>query len=142
MGENGYLDSQLENYIPESRSPIHHPLSPVIHSASSPNHNASLALLNPNSPPSNYATGLGRGATGFTTQFDIGLARLFTSDILDRFTMAASGRGSGKPGEDKEEDEFDDFDGNDLGLFVSSEYDEDDRDADAIWEVVDKKIGD
>ncbi|GKV44784.1 hypothetical protein SLEP1_g51941 [Rubroshorea leprosula] len=83
MGENGYLDSQLENHIPESRSPIRHPLSPVIHSTSSPNHNASLALLNPNSPPSNYVAGLSRGATGFTTQSDIGPTRLFTSDLLD-----------------------------------------------------------
>ncbi|GKV34271.1 hypothetical protein SLEP1_g42655 [Rubroshorea leprosula] len=91
-----------------------------------------LDFLNSKLPP-NYVAGLRHGATGFTTRSDIGPARLFTSDLPYRSTVAASGSGRGKPEEDEEEDEFDDYQGNDGGLFASTKYGEDNREADAIW---------
>ncbi|KAL9380019.1 hypothetical protein Peur_028501 [Populus x canadensis] len=116
-----------------------------------------LDFLN-SKPPANYVAGLGRGATGFTTRSDIGPARA-APDLPDRNAGAAAagpgggaGRGKGgKGGEDEDEDEseekgydenqkFDEFEGNDVGLFASAEYDEDDREADAVWEEIDKRM--
>ncbi|KAM0890463.1 hypothetical protein ACQ4PT_027030 [Festuca glaucescens] len=108
-------------------------------------------------PPPNYVAGLGRGATGFTTRSDIGLARA-APDLPDRSAAAAAaptvGRGRGKPpGEDEGGDEggdeekgydenqkFDQFEGNDAGLFSNADYDDDDREADAIWESIDQRM--
>ncbi|XP_057534911.1 protein STABILIZED1 [Amaranthus tricolor] len=109
-------------------------------------------------PPPNYVAGLGRGATGFTTRSDIGPARS-APDLPDRSATntigsaaaPAVGRGRGKGGEEEEEEEgedkgydenqkFDEFEGNDVGLFASAEYDEDDREADAVWEEIDKTM--
>ncbi|XP_028804943.1 protein STABILIZED1 [Neltuma alba] len=107
-------------------------------------------------PPPNYVAGLGRGATGFTTRSDIGPARA-APDLPDRSATTiggaapAAGRGGGKGGEDEEDDDgddkgydenqkFDEFEGNDVGLFASAEYDEDDKEADAVWEAIDKRM--
>ncbi|KAK7262264.1 hypothetical protein RJT34_29830 [Clitoria ternatea] len=35
---------------------------------------------------------------------------------------------------------FDEFEGNDVGLFASAEYDEDDKEADAVWEAIDMRM--
>ncbi|XP_056171510.1 protein STABILIZED1 [Syzygium oleosum] len=120
-----------------------------------------LDFLN-SKPPPNYVAGLGRGATGFTTRSDIGPARA-APDLPDRSATTiggaaaggapgggGAGRGRGKP-EEEEEDEgdekgydenqkFDEFEGNDVGLFASAEYDEDDKEADAVWEAIDKRM--
>ena len=110
-------------------------------------------------PPANYVAGLGRGATGFTTRSDIGPARA-APDLPDRTATtigggaaapAGAGRGRGKGGNEEEEEEaeekgydenqkFDEFEGNDVGLFASGEYDEDDKEADAVWEDIDKRM--
>ncbi|KAF5765492.1 putative 43kDa postsynaptic protein [Helianthus annuus] len=63
-------------------------------------------------PPPNYVAGLGRGATGFTTRSDVGPAR------------AAPGAPA-----------VDEFEGNDVGLFASAEYDEED----AVWDDLRRK---
>ncbi|KAI3676846.1 hypothetical protein L1987_86460 [Smallanthus sonchifolius] len=114
-----------------------------------------LEFLNTRPPP-NYVAGLGRGATGFTTRSDIGPARA-APDLPDRSAAAAgaagpSGVGRGKgPGEEEEEEEaedkgydenqkFDEFEGNDVGLFASAEYDEEDKEADAVWDEIDKRM--
>ncbi|KAK6120652.1 hypothetical protein DH2020_045602 [Rehmannia glutinosa] len=109
-------------------------------------------------PPPNYVAGLGRGATGFTTRSDIGPARA-APDLPDRSAAAIGaagpagvGRGRGKgPAEEDEEEEneekgydenqkFDEFEGNDAGLFASAEYDDEDKEADAVWEAIDKRM--
>ena len=116
-----------------------------------------LEFLN-SKPPPNYVAGLGRGATGFTTRSDIGPARA-APDLPDRSTTTIGGaaapgvgRGQGKgAGEEEEEEEgdekgydenqkFDEFEGNDVGLFASAEYDDDDREADAIWDSIDDRM--
>ncbi|KAF0897948.1 hypothetical protein E2562_001646 [Oryza meyeriana var. granulata] len=102
-------------------------------------------------PPRNYVAGLGRGATGFTTHSDIGPARA-APDLPDRSAAApAIGRGCGKPpGDDDdggdeekgygENQNFDEFEGNDAGLFSNADYDDDDREADAVWESIDQRM--
>ncbi|KAL2457939.1 Protein STABILIZED1 [Forsythia ovata] len=116
-----------------------------------------LEFLN-TKPPANYVAGLGRGATGFTTRSDIGPARA-APDLPDRSAAAVGapgaagvGRGRGKgPGEEEEEEEneekgydenqkFDEFEGNDVGLFASAEYDDEDKEADSVWEAIDKRM--
>uniref|UniRef100_A0A0D9Y6D8 PRP1 splicing factor N-terminal domain-containing protein n=1 Tax=Oryza glumipatula TaxID=40148 RepID=A0A0D9Y6D8_9ORYZ len=91
-------------------------------------------------PPPNYVARLGRGAAGFTTRSDIG---------------PAMGRGRGKPpGDDGDGDgggdeekgydenqKFDEFEGNDAGLFSNAGHDDDDdREADAVWEGIDRRM--
>ncbi|PKI32469.1 hypothetical protein CRG98_047131 [Punica granatum] len=58
--------------------------------------------------------------------------------------------GNGEPefdeddeGDDKAYDEnwkFNEFEGTDVSLFVSAEYDEDDKEVDAVWEAIDKRM--
>ncbi|KAK7825987.1 protein STABILIZED1 [Quercus suber] len=102
-----------------------------------------LDFLN-SKPPPNYVAGLGRGATGFTTRSDIGPARA----APDRTSTTIGG---GKPDEDEDGDgadekgynenqKFDEFEGNDVALFANGEYDEDDKEADAVWEAIDKRM--
>ncbi|KAM0056649.1 putative PRP1 splicing factor, pre-mRNA-processing factor 6/Prp1/STA1 [Helianthus debilis subsp. tardiflorus] len=113
-----------------------------------------LEFLNTRPPP-NYVAGLGRGATGFTTRSDIGPARA-APDLPDRSAGAGApagpsgvGRGRGNDEEEEEEAEdkgydenqkFDEFEGNDVGLFASAEYDEEDKEADAVWDEIDKRM--
>ncbi|MCO5607850.1 hypothetical protein L7F22_062052 [Adiantum nelumboides] len=99
---------------------------------------------------------LGRGATGFTTRSDIGPVRA-APNLPDRsvFTIGGSasigvGRGRGKDftgdeeeAEDKGYDKnqkFDELEGNDVGLFATTEDDEDDKEAYAIWEDIDGRM--
>ncbi|KAG2447955.1 hypothetical protein HYH02_006984 [Chlamydomonas schloesseri] len=86
--------------------------------------------------PAGYVPGLGRGAAGFTTRSDIGPAR---AGGMDALKGGAPGSKAGE-GEDANLDEtkFDEFMGNDAGMFAATgEYDEDDKEADAVWEGVD-----
>eukprot|EP00879_Flechtneria_rotunda_P002532 GHRR01002730.1.p1 GENE.GHRR01002730.1~~GHRR01002730.1.p1 ORF type:complete len:774 (+),score=274.42 GHRR01002730.1:968-3289(+) len=76
--------------------------------------------------PSNYVPGLGRGATGFTTRSDIGPAR--AGPVGD----------SGEKEEGADDNKFDEFMGSDAGMFAGGQYDEDDKEADRVWESIDK----
>jgi pre-mRNA-processing factor 6 len=98
--------------------------------------------------PENYVAGLGRGATGFTTRSDLGPAREGPSEEQIKAAVAKRtaqlGLGGGKDGE--KDDEKDDDDprfqdpDNEVGLFAGGIYDEDDREADRIWQEVDEKM--
>jgi pre-mRNA-processing factor 6 len=71
---------------------------------------------------------LGRGATGFTTQSDIGPARE-TSDTQKQFEQTPA----------EADERFQDPD-NEVALFAGGTYEADDEEADKIWEAVDLKM--
>lgn len=101
-------------------------------------------------PPPNYVAGLGRGATGFTTRSDIGTAARIAPGL-----PGGVGRGRGKGKEDEggaeyddadeekgydENQAFDEFEGNDLGLLGTSAEDDDDIEADRVWKAIDERM--
>lgn len=87
--------------------------------------------------PPGYVAGVGRGATGFTTRSDIGPARDDTN---------GPPRKSAKKNDDEDEDEFlnesnyDEFAGYGGSLFNKDPYEEDDEEADKIYEQIDKHL--
>ncbi|KAF2747095.1 pre-mRNA-splicing factor prp1 [Sporormia fimetaria CBS 119925] len=101
--------------------------------------------------PENYVAGLGRGATGFTTRSDLGPAREGPSEeqMKEMLAKRAAQLGHTAPSaygavekkeEDEEEDRFQDPD-NEVGLFSSGmNYDQDDDEADRIYQDVDEKM--
>lgn len=102
--------------------------------------------------PENYVAGLGRGATGFTTRSDLGPARegptpeQFQAALAQRAQRlgaappTAYGAGHEKGKEEEEEDErFQDPD-NEVGLFASGQFDQEDDEADHIYREVDEKM--
>ncbi|KAH9480957.1 Pre-mRNA-splicing factor prp1 [Psilocybe cubensis] len=84
--------------------------------------------------PASYVAGLGRGASGFTTRSDIGPAREGPSAE----TIAEA---QAKRGEEVEidPDQFQDPD-NEVGLFAGTTYEQDDEEADKIYETVDEAM--
>ncbi|CAF9902864.1 MAG: hypothetical protein GOMPHAMPRED_000014 [Gomphillus americanus] len=100
--------------------------------------------------PDNYVAGLGRGATGFTTRSDLGPAREGPSDeqMKELLTKRAQQLGTalptayGAPDKKPEEDDNDERYQNpddEVGLFANGVYDQDDDEADRIWQSVDEK---
>lgn len=100
--------------------------------------------------PENYVAGLGRGATGFTTRSDLGPARDGPSEdqIKEALAKRAAALGAAPPTaygapEKKEEDDDDErFQDpeNEVGLFAGGTYDQDDDEADRIYQEVDEKM--
>ena len=102
--------------------------------------------------PENYVAGLGRGATGFTTRSDLGPAREGPSEeqMKEMLAKRAAQLGQAAPSAygsvEKKEEENDDDDrfadpDNEVGLFSSGmNYDEDDDEADRIYQAVDDKM--
>ncbi|KAG6816969.1 hypothetical protein H0H87_001284 [Tephrocybe sp. NHM501043] len=84
--------------------------------------------------PASYVAGLGRGASGFTTRSDIGPAREGPSAEVIAEAQA-------KRGEEAEVDpeQFQDPD-NEYGLFAGTTYEQDDEEADKIYEAVDEAM--
>jgi len=106
--------------------------------------------------PENYVAGLGRGATGFTTRSDLGPARegptpeqiqaalTKRAQLLGAAAPTAYGNNTrekgGKEEEKDEEDErFQDPD-NEVGLFAYGQFDQEDDEADRIYQEVDEKM--
>ena len=87
-----------------------------------------LAFLSMQAPPG-YVAGLGRGASGFTTRADVGPAR------------EAPTRAKDKDDDEDEEGRFQDPE-NETGLFASAVYEQDDEEADRIWDSVDRSMDD
>lgn len=117
--------------------------------------------------PANYVPGLGRGAIGFTTRSDIGPARAADAPPGAPPTApgagfgpppggrGAAGRGSGTAGmggfgREKDDNEdfgdysetnYDEFSGySSVGLFQDTPYDQDDREADDLYEAIDERM--
>lgn len=111
--------------------------------------------------PENYVAGLGRGATGFTTRSDLGLARdgptaeqmqeainrraavlgtplTNTYGAANRGEKGKSGQEEGKE-EDDDEERFQDPE-NDAGLFAYGTYDHEDDEADRIYASIDARM--
>ncbi|KAF8128972.1 PRP1 splicing factor, N-terminal-domain-containing protein [Boletus edulis] len=84
--------------------------------------------------PASYVAGLGRGASGFTTRSDIGPAREGPS--AEAIAEAQAKRGE-EPDVDSEQ--FQDPD-NEYGLFAGTTYEQDDEEADKIYESVDRNM--
>lgn len=83
--------------------------------------------------PPGYVPGLGRGAAGFTTRSDIGPS-MPAPDVPD----ARQARDEEETGVD--DSKFDEFLGNDTGVFAGGAMDDEDREADAIWEQIDGRM--
>eukprot|EP00127_Corallochytrium_limacisporum_P001099 Clim_evm10s39 gene=Clim_evmTU10s39 len=75
-------------------------------------------------PPPGYVAGVGRGATGFTTRADSGAGR--TGSLEDDFDLHDSNH--------------DKFAGPKRALFGAEVYEDDDREADAIFKAIDKRM--
>ncbi|KAJ7688479.1 PRP1 splicing factor, N-terminal-domain-containing protein [Mycena rosella] len=84
--------------------------------------------------PASYVAGLGRGASGFTTRSDIGPAREGPSAEVIAEAQA-------RRGEEAEVDpeQFQDPD-NEYGLFAGTTYEQDDEEADKIYQQVDEAM--
>lgn len=111
--------------------------------------------------PPGYVAGIGRGATGFTTRSDIGPAREAAAAAALAANAAAASSSSGAPSnrdsspprkairrnnDEDEEDEYlnesnyDDFAGYGGSLVNKDPYEEDDEEADKIYEAIDKHL--
>lgn len=84
--------------------------------------------------PASYVAGLGRGASGFTTRSDIGPAREGPSAEVIAEAQARRGEE-----EVFDPEQFQDPD-NEYGLFAGTTYEQDDEEADNIYEQVDKNM--
>ncbi|KAF7353043.1 hypothetical protein MVEN_01272000 [Mycena venus] len=84
--------------------------------------------------PASYVAGLGRGASGFTTRSDIGPAR-------DGPSAEVIAEAQARRGEEAEvdPDQFQDPD-NEYGLFAGTTYEQDDEEADKIYQQVDEAM--
>ena len=111
-------------------------------------------------PPSNYVAGAGRGAMGFTTRSDIGPARPAEDPQFGQAPVgyvAGRGRGMGELARDQgelsqrqmqqeqdrgdySESNYDEFSGYSETLFKGGTYEEDDVEADRIYEAVDERM--
>ncbi|CAA7269716.1 unnamed protein product [Cyclocybe aegerita] len=84
--------------------------------------------------PASYVAGLGRGASGFTTRSDIGPAREGPSAEVIAEAQARRGE---EP--DVDPSQFQDPD-NEYGLFAGTTYEQDDEEADKVYEQVDEAM--
>jgi pre-mRNA-processing factor 6 len=81
---------------------------------------------------------LGRGASGFTTRGDLGSA-IDDGSALAAAQAAAEGRGKRPVDDDDEADQYKDME-NETGLFNTLPYEQDDEEADRIYEEVERKM--
>ncbi|KAG1469969.1 hypothetical protein G6F56_002952 [Rhizopus delemar] len=91
------------------------------------------------SAPPNYVAGLGRGATGFTTRSDIGPARESGLEVDPALAVAKEEGGAAAGAADDDDERYQDPD-NETGLFSSAPYEEDDEEADRVWDLIDAKM--
>jgi pre-mRNA-processing factor 6 len=87
--------------------------------------------------PPGYVPGIGRGAMGFTTRSDIGPARAAPDSATAAAMLAKMEGGEEGDRADYSESNYDEFSGYGERLFATGVYDEDDREADEIYNSVD-----
>eukprot|EP01083_Nonionella_stella_P289971 986707_1 len=89
--------------------------------------------------PRGYISGAGRGAVGFTTRSDIGPARAAAPEIKGRphpMKVLQMERDKG----DYSDSKFDYFSGFSENLFSRGSYDNEDREADDVYEAIDRRM--
>ena len=98
-------------------------------------------------PPPGYVAGLGRGATGFTTRADIGPARQAVGSADGMMAGVGIGRGAGVLASndpllahEKNANIFNQWSGYEDSLFTNTGGDEEDREADKMFEDVEDYI--
>ncbi|KYQ89763.1 TPR repeat-containing protein [Tieghemostelium lacteum] len=112
-------------------------------------------------PPEGYIAGIGRGAIGFTTRSDIGNARNTeapsgvpgfrgkTAPTASKFQRKDNGNTTSTEEDDDNDDDetqgngkFDEFNGDQTDSFQdqNAQYDQEDEEADLIWESIDRKM--
>jgi pre-mRNA-processing factor 6 len=84
-------------------------------------------------PPPGYVPGAGRGAAGFTTRSDIGPS-------MPAADGPAEDGDDAKPETAAADAKFDEFLGSDTGVFASGARDDEDKEADEIWEQIDERM--
>ncbi|KAK0403909.1 hypothetical protein QR680_017187 [Steinernema hermaphroditum] len=90
--------------------------------------------------PAGYVAGIGRGATGFTTRSDIG-----PSLMEEHMAEAATAPPMKRPREEEEHEDlndanFDEFEGYGGSLFSKDPYDDDDKEADEIYQALEERL--
>ena len=84
-------------------------------------------------------SGLGRGATGFTTSSDIGPARE-AHGVPNKKLKKDDGEDDADENEELNDSSFNDFYGYEENLFSSGPYEKDDEEADAIYTSIDQRM--
>ncbi|KAI8062681.1 PRP1 splicing factor, N-terminal-domain-containing protein [Gongronella butleri] len=79
--------------------------------------------------PPGYVAGIGRGAMGFTTRSDIGPAK--EPDFATELKAKEDGENDSEQYQDPD---------NEVGLFSSNAYDQEDEEADKVWEMIDARM--
>ena len=87
--------------------------------------------------PVGYVAGLGRGAIGFTTRSDIGPAQAAAAAVN---SGAENENDSKTDTTDYSESNYDSFGGYSENLFNSTPYENDDAEADAIYQAIDERM--
>lgn len=112
--------------------------------------------------PENYVAGLGRGATGFTTRSDLGPARegptpeqlqaalakraaQLGAEPPSAYGTQGREKGGKEEGKEKEKDEGEDDErfqdpDNEVGLFATGQFDQEDDEADRVWQGIDDRM--
>eukprot|EP00040_Diaphanoeca_grandis_P014388 m.72998 g.72998 ORF g.72998 m.72998 type:complete len:977 (-) comp24508_c0_seq1:61-2991(-) len=94
--------------------------------------------------PGGYVPGLGRGASGFTTRSDIGPARESDMELPSEQDVAQAARKmKQKDGDDDDvnlnDTNYDEFSGYGGSLFKGGAYDDDDKEADQIYDAIEER---
>lgn len=94
--------------------------------------------------PAGYVPGIGRGASGFTTRSDIGPARENDMDLpseadVRKAVSKMQRDGDNDDGENLNDTNYDEFSGYGGALFTGGHYDDDDKEADQIYDAIEER---
>lgn len=93
------------------------------------------------SAPEGYVAGIGRGAQGFTTRSDLGPAKAGPTDEDIQAALAKrAAQLKGDTNNDQDNADPNRDPENDTGLFAHGNYDQEDDEADRLYQMVDDKL--